>query len=130
MQFCRAFGFSLLEILISLLLISLILLGMDAIQWVALQKVKTVYFFQSAYNQINNAVERLRALHTDDDLPRLLSQWNAENQLLLPAGFGTIAGQFPNYQITVYWGSISHDCKNIIVGEVGCFMENIQLATH
>ncbi len=121
-------GFSLIEVLMSLLLISLILFGLDAAQLYSIQEAKTTYLFNTAMNQINNAEERLAALKTYEGLDEEITFWNSENQTALPSGFGNISGGFPNYQITIYWGDTSHDCTNQKIGASGCLRKIIQLA--
>jgi prepilin-type N-terminal cleavage/methylation domain-containing protein len=128
LRFIKTKGFSLMEVLMSLLLISLILLGLDAGQLYTMNEVKTIYFYNLAENQMSNAIERLSALKMYDGLNEELTRWNAENQIILPQGFGTITGSFPNYMITIYWGNISHSCKKEQIGLSGCLIKKIQLA--
>jgi prepilin-type N-terminal cleavage/methylation domain-containing protein len=121
-------GFSLIEVLMSLLLISLILFGLDAGQIYTMNEVKILYFFNIAENQINNAIERLNALKMYDGVYEQLTIWNAENQTALPSGFGTISGVFPDYIVTIYWGNIPHHCEKEQIGPSGCLIKKIQLA--
>lgn len=121
-------GTSLIEVLISILLISLILFGLDGEQAYSLKEVKIAYFHSLAGNQINNAIERLATLKMSDGFDEQYAIWNSENQEILPFGFGTISGTFPNYLVTVYWGNINHDCAKQIIGTSGCIRKKIQLA--
>lgn len=121
-------GSSLIEVLISLLLISLILFALDGEQIYSLKEIKIAYFASLATNQINNAIERLTAIKMNDGFVEQYMQWNLENQQLLPSGSGTITGVFPNYLITVYWGNVSHHCSKQIIGTSGCIRKKIQLA--
>jgi len=127
MKITRTKGFSLIEVLISLLLISLILFGLDAAQIYAIKEAKIAYFFNAAINQINNASERLAVLKMHDGLDQQITTWNAENQTLLPAGFGEIVGEFPHYIITIYWGNAPHHCEKQQIGPAGCLKKEIQL---
>ena len=124
----RLKGFSLIEVLISLVLISLILLGLDAIQINALREAKIACMITTARYQIENAEERLSALGLHDGLLEQLAIWNAENQSVLPQGFGTITGYFPYYVITVYWGNSPHVCATVQSGRSGCLRKTIHLA--
>lgn len=123
----RTVGFSLIEVLISLLLVSLILLGLDGAQFYALKQAKTAYFLNVATQQLQNLTERLAASQTPE---QPLALWNNENRQLLPSGFGTVNGESPNYTITIYWGRKKSQCASQQIGESGCLQENIQLASH
>ncbi len=121
-------GFTLLEVLISLFLMSLILCELDAAQIYSIREGRNAYLFSTAINQINNASERLAALKTHEGWDQEYMIWNRENEALLPSGFGTVNGDFPNYIITIYWGKISHHCEKTQIGPSGCLMKKIQLA--
>ncbi len=120
-------GFSLIEVLISLLLISLILLGLDGMQLYSWKLTKTAYFYNVATNQLNNVMERLTVVQTADGFMQQVSAWNIENKAVLPMGYGTVTGAFPNYITTIYWGTQKHNCIKNHVGEAGCLREKIQL---
>ncbi len=124
----RSNGFSLIEALISLFLIALLLFGLDAAQLYSLKEARNAYFASVALNQINNGIERLIALNTHEGLDEQIAVWNTENQNVLPAGFGTITGQYPNYIITVYWGSHDHHCQKQQLGASGCLRKRMILA--
>ncbi len=118
-----------IEVLISLLLIAFILFGLDGLQFYSLKLAKSAYFYNLAVNQLNNISERLSALQTDDGFMQQIAAWNTENQTVLPLGFGTVTGEFPNYIATIYWGTQLHHCAKKHVGEAGCLREKIQLAS-
>ena len=126
MRLSRILGFSLIEVLISLLLISLILLGLDAMQYASLRQIKETYFLHVASNQLQNLKERL---FVSQQSPQIFL-WNEENKKVLPAGFGTLSGEFPNYILTIYWGKKTHQCKKNQLGESGCLIEKIHVASH
>ncbi len=121
-------GFSLIEVLISLLLLSIVLFGLDAEQFYSLKEVKNAYFFSIAANQMNNAVERLSVLREQAGLESQILSWNAENQTALPQGWGTITGHFPEYVVTLSWGDATHACVKQQIGRTGCLRQTIQLA--
>jgi|SRR6185312_2312438 len=121
-------GFSLIEVLISLLLLSIVLFGLDAEQIYSIKTVQNAYFFSIGANQMNNAVERLIALRAHAGLDEQIMDWNKENAALLPDGFGAIIGSFPEYIVTLSWGNTSHHCVKQQIGKIGCLRQTIQLA--
>lgn len=124
MRWMLAYGFTLLEVLLSLLLISFILLGLDATQIYALKRAKAHYFFSLATQQVNNLREQLYAGRQVIDINAQVANWNKQNHLLLPQGFGVLTGNFPNYVVTLYWGTMDF-CAQTYIGESGCVKEKI-----
>ncbi|OGT37500.1 MAG: hypothetical protein A3F11_02465 [Gammaproteobacteria bacterium RIFCSPHIGHO2_12_FULL_37_14] len=113
-------GFSLIEILISFFILSLVLLGLDAVTITALREAKTAYFFSVATQQLNNLVERL-TLIKNDKVTDVLANWNVENQQALPHGRGTIITHYPIYQLNIFWGdNKSMICNKNTIGNSGC----------
>lgn len=127
LRFSKNHGFSLIEVLISLLLISLILFGLDAGQFFTIKEANYAYFFSTAENQIRNGVQRLVALKGYEALDEQEANWNAENQKVLPQGWGIITGAFPNYTLSIYWGNIPHRCEKQKLGSSGCLTKKIYL---
>jgi len=133
MRLINTQGFSLIEAMISLFLVALMLFGLDATQLYALKESDNLYFLSTALNQMNNGIERLIGLahsnnsNNSDDLAHQLAAWNMENQSVLPVGFGTITGQYPNYIITVYWGNHPPHCQKQQIGSSGCLRKKLQL---
>ncbi|MEO8402081.1 MAG: prepilin-type N-terminal cleavage/methylation domain-containing protein [Gammaproteobacteria bacterium] len=125
MYLIRSKGFSLIEVLVSLLLISFILLGLDAMQIYSLKQARISYYFSIASHQINNMTERLITLQRHADLAEQIALWNRENSAVLPNSQGTISGTFPHYIITLNWGDGSHHCEINRVGEAGCLIETL-----
>src|SRR5579862_5833322 len=97
-------GFSLIEVLISLFLLALILLGFDAMEIFALRNTRSAFYFNVATNQLQNMAERLRALTIHDDISQQERSWNLENQQVLPEGWGKVSGHYPTYTLTIFWG--------------------------
>jgi type IV pilus assembly protein PilV len=120
-------GFSMIEVLISMLLLSFILLGLDAMETYSIQKSRSAYFFNMAITQLNNMTEKLKAIMNGSDLAGQLEKWNQENQAVLPQGLGTVTGTFPDFIVTIYWGQTPHHCALVHVGESGCLKEKINL---
>lgn len=94
-------GFTLIEVLISLLILSFILLGFNAMQLHALRENRNAYYFSVAQNQINSLLERSYAQELSS---QQIATWNLQNQKSLPNGTGRISGHYPSYQITIFWG--------------------------
>ena len=113
-------GFSFIEIVVSLFLLSLALLGLDAMCITALHERETAYYFSSATQQINNMVERLLIAHSDD-VSEQLRIWNTQNLQTLPKGYGTVAMHTGDYQVSIMWGEQgSESCRRNKIGKSGC----------
>ncbi len=120
-------GFSLIEVLVSLLLLSLMLLGFDAMEIYALKQSRVAFYYSAAEQQLNNMRERLLSMSAQHDVETQLAAWNEENKTVLPQGFGSVQGEFPHYITTIFWGKMPHRCGEIKVGESGCLKEKVQL---
>lgn len=97
------FGFSLIEVLISLLLFTIILLAFNVMQLTAWRMNQSAYFLTTATLQIQAMKERLRVLDKEQDLSDLVARWNVENQTVLPQGNGSVLGRYPDYSIELCW---------------------------
>lgn len=113
----RQQGFTLLEVLVAIVVISLGLLGLAGLQVVSLNNNQTAYYRSIATQQAYDMADRVRAnlagvkaneynnldnsIPTDPDCvtnactPAQMAdadhaQWNINNQRLLPGGFGTV----------------------------------------
>jgi Tfp pilus assembly protein PilV len=111
-------GFTFIEILISFMLLSLLLVSIDATQLTSLREAESTYDFSAAANQIQNLKSQL----TDNINPEILTAWNIQNAQVLPNGLGT----FSSNKITIYWGEHKTlACEKIQLGQSGCLFENI-----
>jgi Tfp pilus assembly protein PilV len=81
-------GISLLEILMSLLLLSLGLLALIRLQLLALQQTDHALLQSIAVTQLQSMADKL-AIQAIDPVASLM-QWNIENARLLPAGKGGV----------------------------------------
>lgn len=99
----KSTGYTFLEVMISLLLFSLILLGFNAMQMQALQETQEAYYYTVAALQWNAMADRLRALDKQAGLDNQIKIWNNENKILLNAK-GEVIGQYPSYTIKLNWG--------------------------
>lgn len=122
----RISGFSFIEVLVSLFIFSFVILGLDAVQVMALRKAKSAYYFSVATQQLQVIIGKLSIT---SDLQTALHHWNEQNQIVLPQGSGKILGNYPSYQIQIYWGDTKlKNCPKNIVGLSGCLKINLDLA--
>jgi len=121
------FGFTFIEVLISLLILSIVLLGLDFMHLRAMRDAESAWFISTATLQLDNLSERLFSLTTPDDLNKEITAWNLDNQISLPNGRGVVTGVFPNFVATVFWGNQISTCEKNQTGLSGCIREIIQL---
>ena len=113
-------GFTLLEILISLFIFSLALLGLDAMQLTTLRQAKTTYYLSVTSVQLNAMAERLAATK-GQQLLESQQHWNEHNKEVLPNGRGTIRGEYPHVNLSLFWGAAREDaCVKDKLGQAGC----------
>lgn len=113
-------GFSLIEILISLFIISMMLLGFDAVQLTSLREMKSAYYFSVATQQLTVMAEQLHA-YQEGNLDKPLRSWNKQNKDVLPQGRGTITGIYPTFLLAIFWGNMpSEICYKDKIGQSGC----------
>lgn len=96
---------TLLEVSVSLLLLSFILLGFDAAELYSFRKAQEGYFLNVAVNQLQEMTERLTALQNSNGLEQQMVLWNAHNQEVLPQAKGTLTA---SSQLKITWGN--HAC--------------------
>src|SRR3990167_11278170 len=94
-------GASLIEVLIALLILSLALFGLDMMQVTALKKTQATYYFSVASQQLNSMAEQLYTLQ-EGDPSDLITQWNDENNVVLPRGKGVVSGLYPVYKVAIF----------------------------
>jgi type IV pilus assembly protein PilV len=104
------FGFTLIEVLISLFILSFILLGFGGMFLQSERNTYANYLYSIASQQIITMIERLHALGDADGLDNQTAIWNAQNKVLLPKGEGVIEGSYPSYTVTIYWGKKTFNC--------------------
>lgn len=85
--------------LISLLLLSVALFGIDVLEVSSLRDASHTYYFNVAINQLNDMAARLREPGRNNNYTDQLTLWNAENKLLLPGGTGEVTDN----QIKLCW---------------------------
>jgi Tfp pilus assembly protein PilV len=113
-------GSSFIEIIISMFLISLMLLGLDAMHIMALREAKSSYYFSVAMQQLLNMSERLHS-SDENDLTEQIAEWNKQNTVVLPDGRGVVSGRYPGIRVEVFWGdNKQHMCRANKIGLTGC----------
>lgn len=120
-------GFTLIEVLISLLLLSFILFGFEAMEIASTRSLHATYYFHVASNQVISMTERLRAIGSHSYLNEEVQIWNDQNKELLPKGEGTVTGHYPVYTVSIYWGNKVGLCHQIQFGEDGCIELQVKL---
>ncbi|GJL74816.1 MAG: hypothetical protein NMNS02_09220 [Nitrosomonas sp.] len=124
-------GISMLEVLITILVLSLGLLGMAGLVTTGMKSNNTAHYRSIAVQQIHDIADRMRAnlagvrIGSYDALTTVIpagndcvaaecdaaqvavfdhTQWNTANSVLLPGGVGTVTGNLVNgFVIAVMW---------------------------
>lgn len=119
------FGFTLMEVLISLILLSFVLLGFDEMELYSLYTTNAAYYFHVGAEQINSMIELLNKMNDVEVINKQIEEWNLQNKQVLPQGEGEVRGNYPHYFLTLYWGGASHPCIETKIGMTGCIQKNI-----
>src|ERR1700733_13945558 len=96
-------GFSLMEVLITLFILSLGLLGIAGLELTALRNTQDIYFQSIASTQLAAMAERLRANQSQLAKNLECERWNIENQRLLPQAKGICVCQNTACTLTLNW---------------------------
>jgi type IV pilus assembly protein PilV len=96
-------GFSFIEVLITLLVFSLGLLGIAGLEIIALRNTQKSYMRSIATVQIASMLERLHANHSSNTRSAECLKWNQENQQLLPQASGNCSCQNSICYVTIKW---------------------------
>lgn len=97
-------GFALLEVLLTLLIISLSILGVIGLQLSALHHSQESYLQSLAAVRLSSLMERLRVNASPDARSGELDQWNQTNALLLPNGKGNFYCAGDDCTANLQWG--------------------------
>lgn len=118
-------GASLIEVLVSLILLSMMLLSFDAIQLFAVQKAKSALYFSTANHQLDEMHERLKVLNGEEVTEQFVI-WNEHNQDVLPQGRGYISEQASKIILSLFWGGGNEEqCDQNKIGVSGCVVKII-----
>lgn len=112
-------GSTYIELLICLLLFECMLAGMDIVQVKSTRSIANSYYFSAATQQLKNISNRLAV--KSSSYTGMIEQWNKQNAIILPEGFGVVQ-DFHEYKIiTLYWnGTHSENCSKDNNGEARC----------
>lgn len=110
----------LLEVLISFCLLSLVMLGVNAMQLSSLQQLQASLYVAAASEQLtslDNYLQGNQGINTEE----FINEWMSHVADMLPSGKGEFNGDFPSYVITVMWGGAkAATCQSPQVGKRGC----------
>ncbi len=95
-------GFSFIEVMISLLLMSLILFGVNAAHLLALNEAKTAYYFLLASKQAKMLADNLAKANASE-WPALAALFNRNINQMLPNGH-MIIPHLEQKQLIITWG--------------------------
>lgn len=111
MRVRRIQGFTLLEVLISLLILSYALFGFDLLALRSLQSSRETYLYAIAVQQLYSMASSLQSLGPYQGFTEQITLWNQENKTVLPLGEGFVSGVYPDYRVTLTWQNQSGNKK-------------------
>lgn len=114
-------GLSLIEVLTSLLLLSIILLGANTAQITSMKKAKINYYTAAAEQQMRVLDQRLNVYKNSF---AIVTSWNQQNLESLPQGKGNIMKDGPDFHYFISWGKKEH-CDTDQIGMKGCLLVKI-----
>lgn len=122
-------GFSFIEVLMSLLIFSFLILFLDSMGLFALRENHEAYYFSIATHQLNSMAERLRTIHSNTDLLHHLIIWNEQNSRILPEGKGHVISHVQSYTVTIFWGvkTSKRTCSDLKVGPLKCLRIDVHV---
>lgn len=118
-------GFSLLEIMISLFLLSIVLLGVDAAEVLLMRESRGIYYFNQASVMAANMSEYLVA--HNGDASGYEHKWQLKIAEILPISAGYVSGVKSSYVVKVWWGGESRDCRQSKQGVKGCVVLKVKV---
>ena len=149
-------GFTLLEVLISVVVLAVGLLGIAAMQVSMIRYNHSAQLRSIATFQVDNMIDRMRANYaglklgyynnisgitsnpncsscTNSQIAQLDAyQWNTNNASMLPAGQGTVSSNGSTYTITLRWdnsrsGATGLSCSGNAKVDLTCLIVEVQL---
>ncbi|MBN1684415.1 MAG: prepilin-type N-terminal cleavage/methylation domain-containing protein [Gammaproteobacteria bacterium] len=97
------YGFTFIEVLVALCLMSIVLLGIEKMLIMALRMNRQAWFQTISVNQIKNMAEIIKIKR--EGWTQFYPMWQMQNQLLLPKGMGKVLPLGPKFNIFVLWHS-------------------------
>ncbi|MFZ2314289.1 MAG: prepilin-type N-terminal cleavage/methylation domain-containing protein [Gammaproteobacteria bacterium] len=107
-------GVSLIEVLISLFILSFLLLSLDAVQLLSFKNTQAVYSF-------NIALQRVDILLTHQDRDSYLAEWQEENKEYLPQAESLVLSD----KVILIWGGMQGGCEHSVMEKAGCLNVSI-----
>lgn len=111
-------GFTLIEVMISLFILSLVLFGVTAVEMKALRAARGILYFNRAILLAENMVEFMLAHGGDPS--GYLQQWQDDSQEDLPTAVARVTGGPQDYMVTIKWGGYEQPCQQTKAGLSGC----------
>lgn len=106
-------GFTLLEVLIAVIILSIGLLGFARAEIIALHNNQTAYLQSLAELQTNSLAERLRICGAKNTscLTQQITTWKNENNKLFPHAQSNVIVNNSDYVITITWQPVPTNNK-------------------
>lgn len=152
----RISGFSMIEVLVSVIVLAVGLLGLAALQISMIRYNNSAQMRSIAIAQATDMLDRMRSNYAGitsgyynnisgtPSNPNCTTcssqeiaqsdtyQWNSANQDLLPSGQGTVVGVGNLYTVTVYWdnthsGALGTGCSGNAAVDLTCLQIQVQL---
>ena len=149
-------GFSLLEVLVSILILSIGLTGVALLQAKSIRYNHLAYLRSISVSQAENMIERMKSNETAlnsglyDNVQGIpvnpacttcteaemaqkdIYYWNTMNSILLPSGQGSVLRNGAQHRVTVYWdaqktGATGTNCSNDPSVDLTCMTVEVQL---
>jgi hypothetical protein len=123
-------GTSFLEILISLVIMSVMLSGVNLMLLESLRKTQVAYEFSVAIQQLNFIAEILVSRKTIS-MSDMNESWNKQVSKVLPEGRGLIEGRYPDYSVSIFWGNFNgRACNKMTIERSGCLRIYVRSEMH
>lgn len=123
-NFLRSSGFSWIEVLVSLNIILVLLLGLNATYVNTLKATKMTYYAAVAAQQLRSFSEVLYATN-GANIAQIRKQWHMQLAKVLPHGREIIHINNGYLVASVLWGNDSIDCQKPITDQAGCINLNV-----
>ena len=108
-------GFSLIEVVIALTVISLGLMHLLLQQFQLTTTIEKIYFKTHAMHQAISLRERLRANQGSAFKLREIQEWQKENTQLFAQSVSTVACLSNQYKITITWRHRLNQCLEVML---------------
>jgi len=122
-----ASGLTLIEVLFSLMVLSLTLLGLEAMELTAWHSNLNAYYLSQVEQQIDNLQEILRFFAGSGKADQQIQLWEQETRLILPQAAIKLSGEYPFYHLRLTWGEVHKgSCEIKREEHSGCVQEEIK----